>query len=45
MGMLSVGDLAPAFSLANQAGKPVSLAEFAGRNVVFWFYPKADTRG
>lgn len=45
MPMLNVGDPAPSFSVPNQDGRPVSLKDFAGRRVVFWFYPKADTRG
>ena len=39
------GDAAPAFSLPNQDGKLVSLADFKGRAVVLYFYPKDDTPG
>jgi peroxiredoxin Q/BCP len=39
------GDAAPAFSLPDQNGKPVSLADFKGRSVVLYFYPKDDTPG
>jgi len=42
---LSVGDRAPAFSLADQHGKTVSLSGFAGRKLLVYFYPKADTPG
>jgi peroxiredoxin Q/BCP len=43
---LAAGDRAPEFTLENQEGKPVSLAEFRGRkNVVLYFYPKDDTPG
>jgi peroxiredoxin Q/BCP len=43
---LAVGDPAPSFTLNDQRGKPVSLADFAGRkNVVVYFYPKDDTPG
>lgn len=43
---LAVGDRAPAFTLKDQDGTPVSLADFAGRkNVVVYFYPKDDTPG
>ncbi|MBX3026381.1 peroxiredoxin [bacterium] len=43
---LGVGDRAPAFTLADQDGRSVSLADFAGRkNVVVYFYPKDDTPG
>lgn len=45
MPMLSEGQAAPAFSLPNQDGKTVSLAGLKGKNVIFWFYPKADTPG
>ena len=43
--MLEVGDEAPAFTLTDHAGEPVSLADFAGRPVVVYFYPRADTPG
>ena len=39
------GDKAPDFELRNQDDEPVRLADFAGRNVVLYFYPKADTPG
>jgi peroxiredoxin Q/BCP len=43
---LKVGDLAPGFSAAtNSGGVKVSLADFKGRNVVLYFYPKDDTPG
>ncbi len=42
---LNPGDRAPGFALADQDGKPVSLADFAGRQVVLYFYPKDDTPG
>lgn len=45
MALLNVGDIAPAFSLANQDGKTVKLADLKGKTVVFWFYPRADTPG
>jgi peroxiredoxin Q/BCP len=40
-----VGAPAPAFVLQNDAGQAVSLASLAGRPVVLYFYPKADTPG
>src|SRR5947209_6824086 len=43
--MLTEGDPAPDFELPDQDGNPVRLADFAGRNVVLYFYPKADTPG
>lgn len=42
---LSVGDKAPQFSLPGNAGSTLSLADFAGKNVVLYFYPKDDTPG
>ncbi|MET4062108.1 peroxiredoxin Q/BCP [Arthrobacter sp. UYP6] len=42
---LSPGDTAPAFSLPDAAGRQVSLADFTGRGVVVYFYPKAATPG
>lgn len=42
---LSPGDPAPAFTLPDQNGQPVSLSDFAGRKLLVYFYPKADTAG
>ncbi len=42
---LSPGDVAPAFSLPDADGKTVSLADYAGRRVVVYFYPAAMTPG
>jgi thioredoxin-dependent peroxiredoxin len=39
------GDLAPDFTLPDQAGTPVSLSGLRGQTVVLYFYPKADTPG
>jgi peroxiredoxin Q/BCP len=39
------GKKAPAFTLPDQSGKPVSLKDFEGRTVVLYFYPKDDTPG
>ena len=36
---------APAFTLLDQTGAPVSLSDFRGRKVLLFFYPKADTPG
>ena len=43
--MLEEGTEAPDFTLPDQTGTPVSLSDFAGRTVVLYFYPKADTPG
>jgi thioredoxin-dependent peroxiredoxin len=42
---LAPGDKAPAFELAADGGATVSLKDFIGRNLVLYFYPKADTPG
>jgi peroxiredoxin Q/BCP len=39
------GKPAPAFTLTDADGKQVSLADFAGKNVILYFYPKDDTPG
>jgi peroxiredoxin Q/BCP len=43
--MLTPGQKAPAFSLASDAGEPVTLAGLKGKKVVLYFYPKDDTTG
>lgn len=43
--MLEPGDTAPDFDLPNQAGETVSLRDYRGRQVVVYFYPRADTPG
>ena len=46
MAAIKLGNIAPAFSLQDQAGKVVSLKDFKGKaNVVLYFYPKAMTPG
>ena len=45
MSVIDVGQQAPRFDLVNQDGTTVSLATFAGKNVLLWWYPKADTPG
>jgi peroxiredoxin Q/BCP len=39
------GKPAPAFTLTDGDGKRVSLADFAGKDVILYFYPKDDTPG
>ena len=43
--LLNVGDQAPDFSLLNYNGETVSLNDFKGKNIVLWFFPKANTPG
>jgi len=40
-----VGEKAPDFSIAKDGGGLVSLADFAGKKLVIFFYPRADTPG
>jgi peroxiredoxin Q/BCP len=43
--MIAEGEKAPDFTLPDQDGRKVSLADFAGRTLVLYFYPRADTPG
>jgi peroxiredoxin Q/BCP len=43
--MLEPGDQAPPFTLQDPSGKRVALEDFAGRNVILYFYPRDDTPG
>src|SRR5713226_4894137 len=45
MAELIEGAKAPAFSLPTDGGGRVSLADFRGRKLVLYFYPRADTPG
>ena len=45
MPLIEPGKKAPAFSLNDQDGKTHKLADYAGRPVVLYFYPKDDTPG
>ncbi|WP_017934702.1 thioredoxin-dependent thiol peroxidase [Nocardioides sp. Iso805N] len=45
MSRLSPGDTAPEFSLTDDTGATVSLADFRGRKVIVYFYPAAMTPG
>ena len=42
--MIDPGTQAPDFTLQDQDGNPVHLADLRGKTVVLYFYPKADTR-
>src|ERR1700748_3088463 len=42
---LAPGAKAPAFKLPRDGGGSISLADYAGRKLVLYFYPKADTSG
>ena len=43
--MLEKGTSAPDFKLDDQDGNSVSLADFKGKKLLLWFYPKASTPG
>jgi peroxiredoxin Q/BCP len=45
MPLLSAGAQAPEFSATAHDGSAVSLRQYAGKHVLLWFYPKADTPG
>ncbi len=45
MAQLKPGDLAPEFDLQDQEGQPIKLADFRGKKVLLFFYPKALTSG
>jgi peroxiredoxin Q/BCP len=45
MARLEIGTKAPAFTLPNQKGTPVSLKDFKGERIVLYFYPADDTPG
>jgi peroxiredoxin Q/BCP len=42
---IEAGKKAPAFKLVDAKGKTVTLADFAGKDLVLYFYPKDDTPG
>jgi thioredoxin-dependent peroxiredoxin len=43
--MIDVGDPAPPFDLSNQDGESVRLADYRGKRLIVYFYPKAFTPG
>lgn len=43
--MLEVGTRAPDFCLSDAQGNPVRLADYAGRRLILYFYPKDSTPG
>ena len=43
--MLSIGEMAPAFSVQDQDGATVTLDQYRGKSIVLWWYPVADTPG
>lgn len=45
MSQIKEGAAAPNVELAMETGEMVKLSSFRGRQVVLFFYPKADTPG
>ena len=45
MTTLKIGDTAPDFNCEDQDGKPIQLADYKGKKLVLFFYPKASTPG
>jgi len=45
MTSLKVGDNAPQFEAKDQEGNTIKLADYAGKKLVLFFYPKASTPG
>jgi len=43
--VLKEGDPAPEIRLSDDQGNPFELSKLQGKNVVLFFYPKADTSG
>ena len=42
---LAAGDPVPTVALESHDGRRVSLADFKGKKILVWFYPKAGTSG
>lgn len=42
---ITVGELAPDFTLQNEHGEEVTLSQYKGKNVILYFYPKDMTPG
>jgi len=43
--MLEPGMKAPDFEVQDHTGRTVRLSDYRGKDVVLWFYPRADTPG
>jgi thioredoxin-dependent peroxiredoxin len=43
--MLKAGDKAPEFRVKADDGKDVALADYRGKRVLLYFFPKANTSG
>ncbi len=45
MKTLQVGDKVPSFSAQDQDGNTINLSDYSGKNLVVFFYPRANTPG
>lgn len=45
MPLIQEGEHAPDFTVLAHTGETVRLGDHAGKHVLLWFYPKADTPG
>lgn len=45
MGKLETGKAAPSFTLPADSGNDISLADYKGKKVILYFYPKDNTSG
>lgn len=43
--MLKIGEKAPDFAVTDDSGSTVSLRDYRGKNLILYFYPKANTPG
>ena len=43
--LLEPGTKAPDFEIRDHTGRTVRLSDYKGKDVVLWFYPRADTPG
>lgn len=45
MNTLKVGDTVPSFSALDQDGNTINLSDYSGKNLIVFFYPRANTPG
>jgi len=45
MNTLKVGDALPEITVNDQDGTPINLADYKGKKLIVFFYPKANTPG
>ena len=43
--MLKPGNAAPKFTATAHDGRRISLADYRGKKLLLWFFPKANTSG